>query len=233
MIPTLRVIGDVHAQIEPADLFTRDARPYLEIIADAAFSVQLGDMGDQGTYEQLVARVDAGRHRFFPGNHEQYDRLPPHSLGDFGPVLLGGVDFFFIRGAWSSDREKLIQLGREQGKTLWFKEEELTEEQMRAAEREYLRARPQIVLSHEAPTSVARIAWQHARRLSPPNSRAVFSSSRTSDFLSRLLEHHQPRLWLFGHHHHDWRHREGQTRFVCVGELSYVDIDSAGYVRVP
>jgi hypothetical protein len=65
MSPTLRIIGDVHAQIEHADLFTRDAQPYLDIIADTPHSVQLGDMGDRATYEQLVARVDAGRHRFF------------------------------------------------------------------------------------------------------------------------------------------------------------------------
>src|SRR3974377_1938413 len=144
MSPKLRVIGDVHAQIEQPDLFTRDARPYLEIIAEAPYSVQLGDMGDRETYEQLVARVDAGRHRFFPGNHEYYDGLPPHSLGDFGPVRWGGVDFFFVRGPLSSDRELLVQLGREQGKTLWFKQEELTDEQMQATLAEYLRTRPGI-----------------------------------------------------------------------------------------
>ncbi len=228
MIPILRIIGDVHAQIGHADLFTRDAQPYLDIIADAAFSVQLGDMGDRGTYEQLVASVDAERHRFFPGNHEHYDWLPPHNLGDFGNVLLGGVEFFFARGAWSSDREKLIQLGREQDKTIWFKQEELTDEQMSAALEEYLRLRPRIVLSHDAPTHVARYAWQNARRFSAPNPRAVFSASRTTDFLERLLEHHQPRLWLFGHHHRDCRRKEGDTLFVCLGELSYVDIDSNG-----
>ena len=228
MNPTLRIIGDVHAQLDHGDLVTRDARPYLEIIAVAAYSIQLGDMGDRETYEQLIARVDAQRHRFFPGNHEYYDWLPPHSLGDFGPVLLGGVDFFFARGAWSSDREKLIQLGREQNKTIWFKQEELTDEQMGAALEQYLRVRPRIVLSHDAPTHVARFAWQHARRFSAPRSGVAFRPSRTTDFLERLLEHHQPRLWLFGHHHRDWRNQEAGTLFVCVGELSHVDIDSAG-----
>ena len=230
MTPTLRIIGDVHAQIDRHDLFTRDARPYLEIIADVTYSIQLGDMGDRETYEKLVAHVDPERHCFFPGNHDHYNGFPPHNLGDFGPVLCGGVDFFFVRGAWSSDREKLIELGREQGKTLWFEQEELTDEQMHAALEAYLRVRPRIVFSHDAPTHVARLAWQNARRFSAPNFRAVFCASRTSDFLERLLEHHQPRLWLFGHHHRDWRHKEGGTTFVCVGELSFIDIDSAGNV---
>ena len=80
MASTLRVIGDVHGQVDPESLFTRDARPYLEIISEASYSVQVGDMGDGETYDKLISTVDAGRHRFFPGNHDRYDRLPPHSL---------------------------------------------------------------------------------------------------------------------------------------------------------
>jgi hypothetical protein len=228
---TLRIIGDVHAQIQPEDLISRRCRPYLELIAAARRSIQVGDMGDGETYDQLIANFDPGQHRFFPGNHDHYDRLPPHSLGDFGAVSWAGVDFFFVRGAASADKAKLVQLGRELGKTLWFAEEELTEEQMRAAEREWLRTEPRIVLSHDAPTDIARFAWQYARGVSPPNPAAVFRPSRTNAFLARLLEQHSPRLWVFGHHHHDWHYWDGQTTFVCVGELSYIDIDAAGEVR--
>jgi hypothetical protein len=227
---TLRIIGDVHAQVTPDDLYTARSRPYLEIIADAPYSVQVGDMGDGETYQQLLAHVDAGRHRFFPGNHDHYDRLPPHSLGDFGAVQWGVVDFFFARGAASADRDKLVRRGRELGKTLWFEQEELSDEQMRAAEEEYLRARPRIMLSHDAPAGIARFAWQHARRTGAPTPAAVFRPTRTNDFLARLLELHSPRLWVFGHHHRDWRYREGETLFVCVGELSSIDIDPVGEV---
>jgi Calcineurin-like phosphoesterase len=230
---SLRVIGDVHAQIGPDDLITRGARPYLELIAGAPYTIQVGDMGDGETYDQLVRIVDAGRHRFFPGNHDHYDRLPPHALGDFGAASWGGVDFFFVRGAASADRDKLVRLGRELGKTLWFAQEELTAEQMRAAEQEYLRTRPGIVLTHDAPTAIARFAWQHARRSGPPDPGAVFRPSRTNAFLTRLLEQHAPQLWVFGHHHRDWRYQENETMFVCVGELSYVDVEPSGAVRGP
>jgi hypothetical protein len=222
----LRIIGDVHGQIDPSNLLTRHARPYLEGIAETAYSVQVGDMGDAETYDQLAARVDAGRHRFFPGNHDHYDRLPPHSLGDFGAVCWGGVSFFFVRGAASSDRDKLMRLGRQVGKTLWFEQEELTDEQMRVSELDYVRSRPAIVLSHDGPTEIARFAWQHARRLAPPNPDARFHPSRTNVFLARLLAQHAPRLWVFAHHHRDWRYEENGTRFVCVGELSFVDVDA-------
>lgn len=234
MISTsLRVIGDVHGQIDSDDLCTRDAQAYLEIIAEAQYSIQLGDMGDAETYDKLIARVDPRRHRFLPGNHEQYHQLPPHSLGDFGSVCWGGVDLFFVRGARSADRETLVQLGRDLGNPVWFEEEELTDQQMHAAEQQYLQARPQIVLSHDAPTHVAGLAWHHARQMSPPNSRAMFGPSRTSDFLQRLLEHHRPRLWLFGHHHHDWSYRQGGTRFTCLGELCYLDLEPARHLGHP
>jgi hypothetical protein len=232
-MPTLRVIGDVHAQVRPEDLLPGQARSYLDLLAGVPCSVQVGDMGDGETYDVLVAQVDAGRHRFFPGNHDHYDRLPPHSLGDFGAASLGGVDFFYVRGAASADRDTLVRLGRKLGKTLWFEQEELTEEQMRAAEQEYRRCRPPILLTHDGPADVARLAWAHARRLSPPHPGAVFQPARTNHFLTRLLEQHAPRLWGFGHHHRDWRCREGDTLFVCVGELSYLDIDPAGAVRGP
>jgi Calcineurin-like phosphoesterase len=225
----LRIIGDVHAQIRDEDLMSGNRRPYLDLIAGVDRSVQIGDMGDAETYRLLVDLVDADKHRFFPGNHDRYPDLPPHSLGDFGATCWGGVNFFFVRGAASSDRDKLVRMGHELGITLWFAEEELTVEQMRAAEEAYLLARPTVMLTHDAPTEIARFAWEHARRQRRPNPGApTFAPSRTNEFLTRLLKRHAPRLWLFGHHHYDWRHREADTFFVCVGELSYVDIDETG-----
>jgi predicted phosphodiesterase len=228
---TLRIIGDVHGQITADDLVHGHSRPYLALIAHVPYSVQVGDMGDGETYAQLAALVDGSRHRFFPGNHDHYDQLPPHRLGDCGAVTLGGVDFFFVRGAASSDKAVLVRLGERLGKTLWWQQEELTDAQMEAADREYLRARPRLMISHDAPTDIARLAWQHARRFGAPNPEAVFSASRTTEFLARLLKQHAPRLWVFGHHHRDWRYQEDETLFVCVGELAYMEVGADGKVR--
>ena len=73
----------------------------------------------------LREHVDARRHRFFPGNHDHHDELPPHCLGDYGDVNLGGVRFFFARGAASMDKEKLLRVGRQLGKRVWDPREEL------------------------------------------------------------------------------------------------------------
>lgn len=229
-MPILRIIGDVHGQVTPDDLYGGNTRPYLETIAGAPCSIQVGDMGDRETYDLLREHVDPARHRFFPGNHDHYNRLPPHCLGDFGVFDLGGVSGFFVRGALSSDREKLVRLGQQLGKTLWFEEEELTDAQMAAAEEMYRSCRPTIVLSHDAPTDVAHQVQHHAMRLRGLNPPAAMPPSRTKEFLTRLLEHHAPRLWAFGHHHRDWQRQVGETLFVCVGELSHIDIDEAGNV---
>jgi hypothetical protein len=231
---TLRILGDVHGQIVPDDLPPGEfSLPYVGIIAGARYSIQIGDMGNGDAYDRLIPNVDASCHRFFPGNHDNYDRLPPHSLGDFGSVCLGGVNVFFIRGAASVDKVLLVRRGQQLGRTLWFEQEELSDEQMRAAEQEYLLVRPKIMLSHDAPTDIAQLVWQHARQFSPPNPGARFQPSRTNAFLARLSEQHPPRLWVFGHHHRDWTYQESNTHFVCVGVLSYLDIDPAGEVCKP
>ncbi len=227
-MPSLRIVGDVHGQVEADDLLPGMTRPYLDLIAGVPHSVQIGDMGDRLTYQQLVAHVDPERHRFFPGNHDFYPGLPPHSLGDFGAVSWGGVEFFFIRGAASFDKEKLLRQGKEVGRTLWFEQEELTDEQMRAAEAEYLKVRPTIVLTHDAPTDIARRVWEYTRQVKHSLPGAVFRPARTNDFLMRLWGRHAPKLWAFGHHHVGWRGREGGTLFVCVAELGYLDVDEVG-----
>ena len=227
----LRIVGDVHGQITPDDVMSPGARTYLELIEGASESVQIGDMGDGETYQQLQASVDPRRHRFFPGNHDHYDCLPSHCLGDFGSHTLGGVDFFFIRGAASTDRDKLLRLGRELGKALWFAEEELTDAQMQEAEQAYLAGRPAIVLSHDAPTEMARFAWNVARQRRRSSLEAKFYPSRTSEFLARLWNQHAPRLWVFGHHHHECQCVTDKTLFVCVGELSMIDIGTEGILK--
>jgi hypothetical protein len=73
-------------------------------------------------------------------------------------------------------------------------------------------------------TPAAWAAWREAARSSHHVDGTHFRPSRTSQFLDHLLAVHRPRLWLFGHYHHDWSETIGPTRFICVGELSYVDI---------
>lgn len=218
----LRIIGDVHGQVD--FVLKRNAKSYLELIDDCEYSLQVGDMGDAETYGELKACVDPLRHRFFGGNHDHYPHMPDHALGDFGAAALGGVEFFYVRGARSSDRKKLIERGLKLGRTLWFEEEEIAETEHESVLAAYAADKPSVVVSHTCPESVRPHILNFASRNARTGLEDRHFSSRTGDLLQRLFETHQPELWFFGHYHQDWLHREGTTTFRCVGELSSFDL---------
>ena len=219
---TLRIIGDVHGQVD--FVLKRGGRTYLDLIADCEYSVQVGDMGDAETYAELTASVDPRQHRFFGGNHDHYHDLPTHSLGDFGMVELGGFEFFFVRGARSSDKDKLLERGKQLGRQLWYPEEELPESQHDTILDNYREARPQIVLTHTCPSHIVPFIHDHIKQKAwfPVETRT--SVSTTNELLERMFQAHKPRLWCFGHYHHDWHYHEDGTDFRCVGELSHFDV---------
>src|SRR5579863_5210382 len=87
-------IGDVHGKYSQ----------YLDLIKPLNATVQVGDMGF--SYEHMDS-LDPKTHKFFGGNHDNYDVIDkcPNCLGDYGMDHLNGVPFFFCRGAFSIDQE--------------------------------------------------------------------------------------------------------------------------------
>lgn len=228
MSPTahLRIIGDVHGKVD----WNLSGKPcYFDVIRPCSFSLQVGDMGDAETYAELTARVDPARHRFIGGNHEQYPDLPPHHCGDFGSATLGGVAFFFVRGAFSVDKALRLRQQREKGWKLWYEEEELDEGAMKQALDEYARARPELMVTHTAPTHIAALLAD-ADASAEYGLGASAMAGRTGELLERMYELHQPRQWIFGHFHRSWQLQEGSTNFTCLGELCSVDLDEQGQV---
>lgn len=111
----IRIIGDVHGFLDRnAVLFGRQ-RNYLNLIAGATYSVQLGDFAlipfitadGRVSLQKIRETVDAEKHKVILGNHEQYNESLPHHLDDFGmhsiPLRNGSFDFFYMRGAYSID----------------------------------------------------------------------------------------------------------------------------------
>ena len=188
----MRIIGDVHGKMEH----------YLHLIEDVPFSIQLGDMGFSEHYDELLKNVDPTRHRFIPGNHDDYPNLPPHALGDYGMISLGDFRAFIVRGAFSIDR-----LRRTEGVNWWLNEELSLLEGSLCLDA-YIKAKPRIVLSHEAPSLLY----------------PLYSRTRTGELLQFMLEGHRPDLWVFGHHHQSRDQYHLGVRFVCLDELEAVDV---------
>jgi hypothetical protein len=199
----LRIIGDVHGKWGQ----------YLSLIQGVDYSLQLGDLSLY--YSFLKKRkVDPEKHVFFPGNHDNYDLLPKHNLGDFGLAQREGwpsVYGFFVRGAYSVDKE--IQ----QSRGWWFPQEELNWEQCNQALDLYEHVKPRIMFTHDCPASLIRYVT------TMPDFK--FPTSSTQKLLEHMWQLHQPEQWFFGHHHRDWTAKANGTLFQCLNELSYCDLE--------
>ena len=140
------------------------------------------------------------------GNHDYIPYLnKPHSLGNWS--FERGI--FTIRGANSIDIHK-----REEGLD-WFRNEELNYQETNDVFDAYLRIKPEIVVTHDCPASVAEILFG----MPTSGVNKQFFKSTTRELLQGLFEEHQPRLHLFGHHHKSKDMIINGTRFICLAEL--------------
>ena len=206
----MTVIGDVHGEYDR----------YFRVIKGREATLQLGDMGYN--YAPLMGAVDPSAHKFFKGNHDDYNnRNVPHAIGDYGLYAHGGIEFFFVRGAFSIDKKYRV-IGRD-----WFPEEELTYEQREDALEKYIEAKPEIMITHDCPQEVAEL-------IGNPDVLRDFGfnpdtfSTVTQILLQRMLDAHKPKLWLFGHFHKVWEQPVKGTHFRCLPEMHFITISKVG-----
>ena len=202
----LRFIGDVHGRIDQ----------YIALCREAEHSIQVGDLGFAEHYAQVAAELDPTRHKYIPGNHDDLDHLPPHCLGDFGVHGVGRMKIFFMRGAFSIDREYRQREG------LWWPNEELSDDQLAQAVELYAQIKPKWVVTHDCPLEVAHY-------VSNPDLLQAFGhdadfQSRTQRALQTMFDLHQPERWIFGHFHRNATFQEGRTWFTCLDEMAVLDL---------
>jgi predicted phosphodiesterase len=207
----IRVISDVHGK----------KWDYCKIAKEVDFTVQLGDL--DFNYDWLYA-LDADNHKVIAGNHDNYAKMTPedekfmyqtpHFLGDFGTYTLGGVEFFFVRGGRSIDEEY-----RTLGIDYW-PEEQLNYHQSYLAIDKYRQIKPRIMITHECPTSIIDYVSKGTTWKGQP-----IRPSHTANLLQTLFELHQPEIFIFGHHHRHFDMVINKTRFICLPELGYFDLE--------
>ena len=210
----LIVVGDIHGK-------TGEYRRLLNDIKGP--SVQVGDMGlgfkgvglpPPGTTPQ------AERHKFFRGNHDDPAkcRKHPRYMGDWG--YDSETSIFHVAGAWSIDRDMRIE------GISWWRDEELSYEELDRAITAYQIAKPRFVLSHDCPEKANNVllydllgAYFLAKQ--------ECGKSRTCGALQAMLDIHAPEEWIFGHYHTDKTfYVPGyKTKFTCVAELSTYELE--------
>lgn len=203
---SLTIIGDVHSKY----------LSYLALTEVHEHTLQLGDMGFD--YKPLL-NIDYNKHKFHGGNHDNYDIYydSPNVIqslngsNDYGVVEHGGVKFFFIRGGHSIDK-KYRRL-----KVDYWSNEELNYVQMEDCYQEYLKAKPDIVISHEVPTPICH-------RIGNPGILIDFGydslwTSQTAKFLESLRYAYKPKMWIHGHFHKKYEMDYEGTKFIGLAEL--------------
>jgi len=216
-VPHIRIIGDVHGKL----------RQYSEVIRDADYSIQIGDLGFDYSF---LKHNDNNRHVFFGGNHDNYDVYSNclNSLGDYGNIGLGGLEFFFIRGAYSIDKKYREAYHLQTGKKTWWEEEELNYSKSYEAIEEYETFLPDVMITHDAPTEIAQLVGKDDALRAYGFDPSTFNTN-TQKLLQAAFEVHQPKLWIFGHFHRNWIKTIKGTTFICLDELRYLDINKDGW----
>ena len=205
----MKFIGDVHGK------YTQ----YQRIIDSCENSIQVGDMGvgfirhegpNAGTMISNPPHyaMVRGNHRFIRGNHDNPDVCKNHSQW----ITDGKVedDIMFVGGALSIDRDFRIE-----GYS-WWADEELSVNGLYVIVDQIAIYKPRIMVTHECPDQIADLLM---------NGSKFKDASRTRQAFSSAWEMHKPELWVFGHWHHDYDQVILGTRFICLNELSTIDID--------
>ena len=192
----MRFIGDVHAKFNQ----------YRKIVAECENSIQVGDFGIGFA---SVPDVNIN-HRFIRGNHDN----PGLSAQQHNWISDGHFEreMFFLGGGFSVDR-----VHRTEGVDWWPDEQLSTGELYQMVDR-YSNLKPRVLVCHECPSNVVinlfdkpLMKWK--------------SPSKTSHALGSMLAEHAPEIVIFGHWHQRRDKTIDNTRFICLEELGWIDLD--------
>lgn len=204
----MRIVGDIHGKFES----------YKLLVEDATSSIQIGDFGfgfgsafDEDMLDWQRAKP---QHRFIRGNHDDPGvcRKSPNFIEDG----LVENDVMFIGGAWSIDRDYRIK------NLNWWSDEECSYQQFEQLCDIFPVVQPRVVFTHDCPTTVANEMFCKPRRWHQ-------FKTLTGNALEEMFQSWKPELWIFGHWHFDADEVIDGTRFICLNELSHIDIDLADH----
>jgi len=200
----VRFIGDVHGKFNS----------YLALIGEVDKSIQVGDMGIGFGINFPKDKV-IGWHMFIRGNHDNPNSCYHNERWIPDGTFFEDMSIFCVGGAWSIDWEYRQNYEMSTGRKIWWPNEECSVPKLQKIIDYYEECKPDIVITHDCPAIMANEI----------NSHYQWDKSKTRQALDRMFETHKPSVWVFGHHHIDMvRDIEG-TRFICLDELQFVDIE--------
>lgn len=216
-----RIVGDIHGKFNEYSFFSLGiGRPrHSGDTPPPEHSIQVGDFGI-GFYKEHWHQMvndwmkENPNHRFIRGNHDNPDKCKEMS----GYIPDGTVegDVMFIGGAWSIDHSIRLE-GYD-----WWRNEELSIEELNQLYDVYVDKKPRVMITHDCPTAVS---WEMF--ISKGLSLGGLSQfkTRTGEALQAMFDAHKPEQWYFGHWHQTRQQEILGTKFHCLGELDFVDVE--------
>lgn len=210
----IRFIGDLHGKFGA----------YTKLLEESPYRThQVGDMGvgfrrwPHGEYRanppyDLMVEKGATFHR---GNHDNPDTCAKHTQCIPDGTVHGNM--MFVGGALSIDKDDRYP------NFSWWADEELSGEKLLTLVDVFATAKPEIMVTHECPEMIAFLIVTAGGRFDKMDPRFA---SRTRVAFDQMFERHQPKLWLFGHWHIAFDKVINGTRFICLPELAFMDIDT-------
>lgn len=209
-------IGDVHGEL---DGLRKNMKRFRKLHPEETF-IQVGDLGLGFPKSQSP---DFPKHfSFIRGNHDQpaMCRRHPRYLGDYGVTEIEGHKVFFMSGAWSIDRAMRTE------HIDWWAEEELSNPELDAACNLYVKEKPEIVITHDAPQSIAWLMLNQSMIGGwGQDSFGTPVVTRTGEALTAMFDAYQPKLWMFGHWHRSFVKNWNGTKFICADIMNFVRYD--------
>lgn len=200
-----RIIGDIHGKISA----------YSNLLIGVEESIQVGDfgigfLGKEREEKLLEFNKNYPNHWFIRGNHDH-----PQKCTEYPNYVYDGFvknDIMFVGGAWSIDHASRLE-GFD-----WWQDEECSIEELNRIIELYALAKPRVMITHDCPESVSY-------QLFCSDNGKLHYKTRTGQALQAMFEIHKPDLWVFGHWHMDIDQYVKNTRFICLDELTYIDVD--------
>lgn len=216
-----RIVGDIHGKFNDYKFFSLGVgRTYHRgDTPPPERSVQVGDFGI-GFYKDYWHGMvndwmkEYPNHRFIRGNHDDPARCK--EMAGYIPDGRVENDVMYIGGAWSIDHAM-----RTEGVN-WWRDEELSIGELNDLIQIYTVVKPRVMITHDCPTSVA---WEMflSKGLGFIGTGQI--KTRTGEAFEHMLEFHKPEQWYFGHWHETRQAEINGTKFQCLGELDYVDVE--------
>lgn len=207
-----RFIGDVHGKW----------MSYLNVIHNpsnpCSRSIQVGDFGfgfrQRAEYVNYITdemNRENHNHRFIRGNHDNPTECKSHKNFIHDGTIEDGM--MFVGGAFSIDKD-----WRTPGLD-WWDDEELSYEELGEMIVRYEENKPEIMVCHECPDSVAQVLFKDTMKEN--------LGSRTRNAFDIMFHHtnHKPKFWIFGHWHISKQMNILGTDFICLNELEFIDLD--------